>query len=62
MAKGSVDSSNPNAPALSISTTGAFNNFGNNGQAFNAVRNVSAPTSTNTTRAPASRSMLPPSA
>lgn len=42
MAKGSVDSSNPNAPALSISTTGAFNNFGNNGQAFNAVRNVSS--------------------
>lgn len=41
MPKGSVDTSNPNAPALSISTTGSFNNYGNNGQAFNAVRNVS---------------------
>lgn len=26
--------------SLSISTTGAFNNFGNNGQAFNAVRDL----------------------
>ena len=42
MPKGTQDTSNPNAPALSISTTGAFNNYGNNGQAFNAVRDVSS--------------------
>lgn len=33
-------SSSSDAPALSISTTGAFNNYGDNAQAFNAVRKV----------------------
>lgn len=33
-------SSSSNAPALSISQTGAFNNYGDNAQAFNAVRTV----------------------
>lgn len=41
MPKGST-SSDSSASALSISTNGAFNNFGNNGQAFNAVRDVSS--------------------
>lgn len=41
MKKGSQDTSNQNAPSLSVSQTGAFNNYGNNGQAFNAVRDVS---------------------
>ena len=44
MKKGSQDTSNQNAPSLSISQTGAFNNYGNNGQAFNAVRDVSSST------------------
>lgn len=42
MAKGSQDNTNQNAPSLSISQSGAFNNYGNNGQAFNAVRDVSS--------------------
>lgn len=37
MPKGSTSSS---GSVLSISTTGAFNNYGNNGQAFNAVRDL----------------------
>lgn len=41
MKKGTqTESSSSNAPALSISQTGAFNNYGDNAQAFNAVRKV----------------------
>lgn len=40
MPKGSTSSNS----ALSISTNGAFNNFGDNGQAFNAVRDLTGTT------------------
>lgn len=43
MPRGSTTSgSGSSGSALSISTNGSFNNFGNNGQAFNAVRDVSS--------------------
>lgn len=37
-----IGSSSGSGASISISQTGAFNNYGNNGQAFNAVRDVGA--------------------
>lgn len=42
MPKSSSGSGSNSGGSLSISQTGAFNNYGNNGQAFNAVRDVSS--------------------
>lgn len=44
MPKSGSTSGSGSGASLSISNTGAFNNFGNNGQAFNAVRDLAGTT------------------
>lgn len=44
MPKSGSTSGSGSGASLSISSTGAFNNFGNNGQAFNAVRDLAGTT------------------
>lgn len=41
---GSTSGNGSQGAQLSISTSGSFNNFGNNGQAFNAVRDLTGTT------------------